>query len=208
MGRSSRRLSITLRRSGASSLWHHDIAGTSTRAGRIPSNTRCDRTDRRRPPARARGTRRSVGRAGACATTSQVFASATRSRRGRALPVPPRPLLIYDIPTRTWQFGPPLPVEDHSDMPLHAVVVDGKLFVLFSSRSTLIYDPNSESWTEEAAPPWDGRKEHACVHNGRLVIVSRDAGGMFERATDGSWSRCEFNGTGLLSLVSESVLLG
>jgi len=93
-------------------------------------------------------------------------------------------------------------------MPLHAVVVDGKLFVLFSSRSTLIYDPNSESWTEEAAPPWDGRKEHACVHNGRLVIVSRDAGGMFERATDGSWSRCEFNGTGLLSLVSESVLLG
>ena len=90
-------------------------------------------------------------------------------------------------------------------MPLHAVVVDGKLFVLFSSRSTLIYDPLAESWTEEAAPP-DGSKEHACVHNGRLVIVS--GRGMFERATDGSWSRCEFNRTGLLTLVSESVLLG
>ena len=78
-------------------------------------------------------------------------------------------LLIYDIPTRTWQFGPPLPVEDHSDMPLHAVVVDGKLFVLFGDRSTLVYDPHSESWTEEAAPPNRDIYAHSCVHNGRLV---------------------------------------
>ena len=79
------RLSITLHRSGGFALWHHDIAGTSTRAGRIPSNTRSDRTDRRRLPACARGTRRSVGRtpprAGACATPSRGFVTATRSRR-------------------------------------------------------------------------------------------------------------------------------
>ena len=106
-------------------------------------------------------------------------------------------------------------------MPLHAVVVDGKLFVLFSSRSTLIYDPNSESWTEEAAPPNRDIYAHSCVHNGRLVDISTEIIGdrwdrslqhvMFERATDGSWSRSgeEFDGTELsYAYVAESVLLG
>ena len=130
-------------------------------------------------------------------------------------------LLIYDIATRTWELGPPLPVDpDRREIPSRGVVVDEKLFVLlFSSRSMLVYDPHSESWAEEAAPPNRDIWAHSCVHNGRLVDISRELIGdrwdrslqhvMFERTTDGSWSRCEFDGTGLgYAYVAESVLLG
>ena len=75
------------------------------------------------------------------------------------------------------------------------------------------------AWTEEAAPPNFDIYAHSCVHNGRLVDISREEIGnrwdrslqhvMFERATDGSWSHCEFDGTGLsYAYVAESVLLG
>ena len=106
-------------------------------------------------------------------------------------------------------------------IPKRGVVVDEKLFVLFSSRPTCVYDPHSESWTEEAAPPNVDMYGHSCVHNGRLVDISTEVIGdrwdrslqhvMFERATDGSWSRSgeEFDGTELShAYVSESVLLG
>jgi hypothetical protein len=110
-------------------------------------------------------------------------------------------LQIYDIATKTWRFGAP-----HPSFPWptngreHGVVVDEKLF-LFGSRvrgpltepenyRTLVYDPQSDTWTEEA-PPWYAghRVMHACAHDG-TVVVFLENGTAFARAMDGAWSPC------------------
>ena len=121
-------------------------------------------------------------------------------------------LQIYDIAARTWRLGAPVPVVHTPGSGACArkpkgVVVDGKLF-LFSSRlqSPLVYEPQSNTWTEEAVPEIHGTSVlHACAHEGRVVVVLWN-GEAFERAADGSWSR----GTRAEAkrCVSGSVLLG
>ena len=121
-------------------------------------------------------------------------------------------LQIYDTAARTWRLGAPIPVvqtpgSGSSARKPKGVVVDGKLF-LFSSRlqSPLVYDPQSNTWTEEAVPEIHGTSVlHACAHEGRVVVVLWN-GEAFERAADGSWSR----GTRAEAkrCVSGSVLLG
>ena len=94
-----------------------------------------------------------------------------------------RTLQIYDIATRTWRVGAPPP--ENLGIAI-GVVADGKLFLIRSQQSTLVYDPQSNTWTEEAAPPaWF----HACAHEGRVFAFRRD-GTEYSRATDGSWSLC------------------
>ena len=116
-------------------------------------------------------------------------------------------LQIYDIATRTWRVG--APPQGWSNPGSGArktkgVVVDGKLF-LFSSRvqSPLVYDPQSNTWSEEAVPEIHGSSVlHACAHEGRVVVFLWN-GKAFERAAGGSWSlthvprtyRCNIDGT-------------
>ena len=121
-------------------------------------------------------------------------------------------LQIYDTAARTWRLGAPIPVvhtlgSGSGARKPKGVVVDGKLF-LFSSRlqSPLVYEPQSNTWTEEAVPEIHGTSVlHACAHEGRVVVVLWN-GEAFERAADGSWSR----GTRAEAkrCVSGSVLLG
>ena len=75
-----------------------------------------------------------------------------------------------------------------------------------------VYDPMSDKWTVETLPrfPWyhdlSGDINHACVHNGRLVFFRLR--GVFERATDGSWSSSKVRDRYGKYFVAESVLLG
>ena len=83
---------------------------------------------------------------------------------------------------------------------------------------TLVYDPLSNSWTEERDVPWRSNYvAHACAHDGRIVAFTDDrAGGAlgsaYQRASDGSWSPY-YAGSSVGSLLgsfvgSESLLLG
>ena len=117
-----------------------------------------------------------------------------------------RTLQIYDIATRTWRVGAPLPEIRGG---ASGVVVDGKLFLINNPQQrTLVYDPQSNTWTEEAAPPaWF----HACAHEGRVFAFRRSDGAAYSRATDGSWYlsiRTENSGGPPSRCVSGSVLLG
>ena len=108
-------------------------------------------------------------------------------------------LQIYDIATKTWRFGAPHPSFPYpTNGREHGVVADGKLY-LFGSRvrgpltepekyRTLVYDPQSDTWTEQA-PPWYAghRVMHACAHDG-TVVVFLENGTAFVRATDDAWS--------------------
>ncbi len=93
------------------------------------------------------------------------------------------------------------------------VVADGKLFVISyntSREDLLVYDPQSETWTEAAPPPAVTNSlyiSRACAHKGRLVVFLSD-GTACERADDGSWYPYEVaRGCGHNDLV-ESVILG
>ena len=135
-----------------------------------------------------------------------------------------RTLQIYDIATRTWRLGAPIP-KTCARSP--GIVFDGKLFVLcdqLTSRGTfsgtLVYDPLSNSWTEERDVPWRGTYVgHACAHHGRIVVfignrstgyVSDALGAAYQRASDGSWSPYDIARDSLIgpSVGSESLLLG
>ena len=102
-------------------------------------------------------------------------------------------LQIYDIPTRTWRLGARSPT---SDADFYNLIVDGKWF-LWCYDSFEVYDPQSDTWTQEiipiiptptlnAAPP----SPFVCTHNGRIVFFYSD-GAAFERAAAGTWSPCE-----------------
>ena len=95
-------------------------------------------------------------------------------------------LQVYDIATRTWRVGAPPPENPGI---ANGVVADGKLFLIRPPESTLVYDPQSTTWTEEAAPFGDEFVLHACAHEGR-VFAFRRSGAAYSRATDGSWSPC------------------
>ena len=111
-------------------------------------------------------------------------------------------LQIYDIAARTWRLGPPLPDERSGDTRnRHGVVLDGKLYVIPSRgyngsvpirESILVYEPESNSWTEEPdfpGSPEMGRTVHACAHGGRLFIFLEN-GAAFWRTSDGAtWLR-------------------
>ena len=97
-----------------------------------------------------------------------------------------RTLQIYDITTRTWRFGALLPYQCYWET---GVVVDEKSFVFRTAdprHGMLAYDPQSDTWSEEAVP-FVGIVEHACAHTGRVVVFLRN-GTAFERAADGAWS--------------------
>ena len=121
-------------------------------------------------------------------------------------------LQIYDIASRTWRLGADLP--DSRSRSARGYVVDGKLCVMSvysrDGKPVLVYDPQANTWTEEAPPP-SSQARFACVHDGRLVVFQED-GTVVARATDGSWSLCADGGepqeSSLKRSVNESVLLG
>ena len=137
-----------------------------------------------------------------------------------------RPLLtlqIYDIASRTWRLGPQLPGPGIGAtigcVGAFGQVMDGKL-VLVKHGVLLTYDSQSETWTESASYPSEGRypprMHHACVHNGRIIVFMEN-GSAFARAANGSWATYEGAAAvgppvfGLLApqhYVSASVLLG
>ena len=99
-----------------------------------------------------------------------------------------RTLQIFDFTTGQWRLGPPPP---HGSDSSSGVVVEDKLFVP-EQNSLLIYDPQSEAWTQEGFPrPLSGFWQCACAHHGRLIIFQHN-GSAYQRGPDGSWStyRC------------------
>ena len=122
-------------------------------------------------------------------------------------------LQIYNFRNREWRLGAALP---EPRMWTIGVVADGKLFLIStavdSSRDLLVYDPQSNSWTEAAPPPTVTNTrvvKSACAHKGRLVVFLSN-GRAFERANDGSWYPYEVaEGVSPNPLfVAESVILG
>ena len=94
------------------------------------------------------------------------------------------------------------------------VVADGKLFVISttvdSSEDLLVFDPQSNTWTEEAPPPSEDDVnvvKAACAHKGRLVVFLSN-GTALERANDDSWSPLEFAAALSDDDLAESVILG
>ena len=52
----------------------------------------------------------------------------------------------------------------------------------------LIYDPQSDAWTQERIPgPFSHKFECACAHYGS-IFVFLEGGAAYERAPDGTWS--------------------
>ena len=80
----------------------------------------------------------------------------------------------------------------------------------------MVYDPQSDRWTEEVPPPavtidsnHGGNRvtvTSACAHKNRLVVFSSDRRA-FERANDGSWSPYQVAAEGPCAF-AESVILG
>ena len=94
-------------------------------------------------------------------------------------------------------------------------VVDGKLCVMNAHdhhgmpAPVLVYDPQSDTWTEQALPP-SLTARLACVHDGRLVMFQED-GTVDARGTDGYWfpyTHVEPQRRWNYKSVSGSVLLG
>ena len=98
-------------------------------------------------------------------------------------------LQIFDFTTGQWRLGPPLP-EDEVAVDKPGIVSKDKLFIP-SQSSMLIYDPQSDAWTQEPLPV-GGSWKCACAHDGRIIAFLED-GCAYERAPGGSsWSsyRC------------------
>ena len=94
-------------------------------------------------------------------------------------------LQIYNTVTRAWRLAAPPPV---FGTPASGVVLDGKLFV-FGTLASVVYDPQSDLWTDESVP-WRRGPSRACAHDGRIIVFT-DGGPAFARATDGTWSPYE-----------------
>ena len=119
-------------------------------------------------------------------------------------------LQIYDFTTRTWRLGARLPRTEI--MACGIVVGDGRLYLVSShSHSMLVYDVQSNTWTEQS-PPLDegGDVMYAFTHNGRIVVVYAN-GTAFHRGTgsDPDWYPFDLGLTsGPDHGVAESVILG
>ena len=98
------------------------------------------------------------------------------------------------------------------------VVSDGKLFAIRNDdRVMFVYEPQTDTWTEEAFPWWDSHVGRACSHNGRVVVFLKD-GTSFERLARDEWQPYDVVGevgdiahdanTYPNTYVAESVLLG
>ncbi len=115
-------------------------------------------------------------------------------------------LQIYNTVTKAWRLGAPPP---EFGTPARGVVLEGKLFV-FGSLARVVYDPQSDAWTDESVP-WSGRLSSACAHDGRIVVFTEDRTA-FARAADGTWSPYEIAETPALAAkfwpASGSALLG
>ena len=91
----------------------------------------------------------------------------------------------------------------------HGLVVDGKLCLVAWCMPLLVYDPQANTWTEQALPPSLAARL-ACVHDGRLVMFQED-GTVDARGTDGYWfpyTHVEPQSRWNYKSVSGSVLLG
>ena len=102
-------------------------------------------------------------------------------------------LQIYDIATRTWRCRsmPDRREEGYIYSGSHGLVVDGKLCLVAWCMPLLWYDPQSEKWTSsESYPSAPAQLQHACVHNGRIIVflANGHGGGTLVRAADGSWA--------------------
>ena len=99
-------------------------------------------------------------------------------------------LQIFDFTTGQWRMGPLVPDVCRDNVP--GLVLEDKLFMppgsFSQSQGMLIYDPQSDAWTEEPLP-FDGTfgSACACVHYGRIILFHHN-GSAYERAPDGSWS--------------------
>ena len=128
-------------------------------------------------------------------------------------------LQIYDFTTRTWRLGPPLPRRRCGAC---GIVVDGKLYLVSSKlsdiyydgqSSTMVYDVQSNTWTELPDPPlgrFCAETLHAFAHNGSIVVVYAN-GTAFHRGTgsDPDWYPFDLGVTsGPDHGVAESVILG
>ena len=73
----------------------------------------------------------------------------------------------------------------------HGLVVDGKLCLVAWCMPLLWYDPRSKTWTDsESYPSAPPQLQHACVHDGRIIVflANGHGGGTLVRAADGSWA--------------------
>ena len=122
-------------------------------------------------------------------------------------------LQIYDIGSRTWRLGASIP--DSRSPYADAFVVEGKLCLIHVNpnnsllSSLLVYDPQANTWTEEAPMP-SLTTRLKCVHDGRLIVYQEN-GTVITRANDGSWfpyARTEPQTRWIYKSVSGSVLLG
>ena len=116
-------------------------------------------------------------------------------------------LQIYNTVTRAWRLGAPPP--DFGN-PACGVVFDGKLFVFGWRRACVVYDPQTDAWTDVMiAVPWTEEVSSACAHDGRIVVFT-EGGTAFARAANSPWSPYETNisPTGASRYASGSVLLG
>ena len=89
-------------------------------------------------------------------------------------------LQIYNSVTRAWRLATPAPDLGFA----MGVGFYGKLFV-FGTRANVVYDPQSDTWTDESVP-WRICPSRACAHNGRIVAIENRTA--FARAADGTWS--------------------
>ena len=126
-------------------------------------------------------------------------------------------LQIYDITTRTWRLGAPLPRRRCGAC---GIVVDGKLYLVSSKlsdlyydgqSSTMVYDVQSNTWTELPDPPiarWDQHGVmHAFAHKGRIVAFDQ-SGSAFQLGTDSGWNRFDLDIHYFENAVAGSVILG
>ena len=93
-------------------------------------------------------------------------------------------LQIYDTVARAWRIGAPAPHPIGGEC---GVVLDGKFYVI-ATDFTMVYDPQSDTWTEQRRPP-DGEWDviHACAHDGR-IIVFKENGWAYTRPVQQKWS--------------------
>ena len=105
-------------------------------------------------------------------------------------------LQIYDITARTYRLGAALP---RTECGAWGIVGDGKLYLVSrpgqgQTRSILVYDVQSNTWTEQS-PPLDegGDVMYAFAHKRRIVVVYAN-GAAFHRGTGSQdWSRFDLD---------------